>query len=97
MLHRNVRDLLFEKDSMCLPKVSTHVSLHSNGSPGRLTRAKMFPYFTFVTHQAKRDLMEIVKSIAPGQPAQSTQGGHGQDFTLLADFLCVNLLSDNST
>ena len=42
-----------------------------------------------VTHQAKRDLMRIAKSIDPGQPAQSTQAVHGRNFSLLADFLCV--------
>ena len=40
----------------------------------------------FVTYQAKRDLMGIVKSIDSGQPAQAD---HGQNFLLLADFLCI--------
>ena len=42
-----------------------------------------------VTHQAKRDLMGIAKSINPGQPAQFTQSDHGRNFSLLADFLCI--------
>ena len=43
----------------------------------------------FVTQQAKRDLMRIVKNIKPGQPAQSTQADHGRNFSLSADFLCI--------
>ena len=42
-----------------------------------------------VTHHAKRGLMGIVKSIDPGQPAQSAKADHGRNFSLLADFLCV--------
>ena len=38
-----------------------------------------------VTHLAK-DLMGIAKSIYHGQPAQSD---HGRNFSLLADFLCI--------
>ena len=35
---------------------------------------------------AKRDLMGIAKSIHPSQPVQSD---HSQNFSLLADFLCI--------
>ena len=45
-----------------------------------------------MTHLAKRDLMGIAKSIDPGQPVQSD---HGQSFLLLADFLCINSLSND--
>ena len=38
--------------------------------------------------------MGIVKSIDPGQPVQSTQTDHGQNFSLLADLLCINPLPD---
>ena len=37
----------------------------------------------------KGDLMGIVKSFDSGQPAQSAQADHGQNFSLLADFLCI--------
>ena len=40
----------------------------------------------------KRALMEIAKSIDPGQPAQSVRADRGQNFSLLADFLCINPL-----
>ena len=43
----------------------------------------------FLTHHATRDLMGIAKSIDPGQPAQSVQSDHGQNFSLLADFQCI--------
>ena len=34
----------------------------------------------------KKDLMGIAKNIGPGQPAQAD---HAQNFSLLADFLCI--------
>ena len=37
----------------------------------------------------KRDLMGIEKRIDPGQPAQSAQADHGQNFLQLADFLSI--------
>ena len=40
----------------------------------------------YVTHHAKRDCMGIVKSIHPGQ---------GRNFLLLADFLCINLFTND--
>ena len=43
----------------------------------------------FVILPSKKDLKGIVKSINPGCPAQSTQADHGQNFLLLADFLCI--------
>ena len=43
-----------------------------------------------MTHHRKRELMGIAKSIDPGQPVQSMQADHGQNFSLLADFLCIN-------
>ena len=46
---------------------------------------------TFVIHHAKRDLMGIAKIIVPGQPAQSAQANQNQNFSLLADFLCIKL------
>ena len=48
-----------------------------------------------VTHHAKKDLMGIMKSINPGQPVQSGQADHSQNFSLWADFLCI--ISENST
>ena len=33
--------------------------------------------------------MGIAKSIDPGQPAQSEPADHGQNVSLLADFLCI--------
>ena len=45
--------------------------------------------YKYVTRHAKRDLMGTAKSIDPGQPAQSAQSDHGQNFSLLADFLCI--------
>ena len=36
--------------------------------------------------------MGIAESIEPDQPAQADQG---QNFSLLADFLCINPLPDN--
>ena len=48
--------------------------------------------FTNVTHQEKRDLMGIAKSIDSGQPALSAQADHGPNFLLLADFLCIKIL-----
>ena len=53
--------------------------------------------FINVTHHVKRDLMGIAKSIDPGQPAQSTQPDHCQNFSLLADFLCINPFPHNDT
>ena len=46
----------------------------------------------FVTHHAKRDLMEIAKSFNHGHPAQSAQSAQadlGRNFSLLADFLYI--------
>ena len=34
--------------------------------------------------------MGIAKNIDPGQPAQSAQADHDRNFSLLADFLCIN-------
>ena len=42
-----------------------------------------------VTHNAKRDLIGIAKSIEPGQAARSARTDHGQIFSLLADFMCI--------
>ena len=42
----------------------------------------------YVNHHTKRDLMGNAKSIKPDQPAQFMQADHGQNFSLLADFLC---------
>ena len=47
-------------------------------------------HFIYVTHLEKRGLEGIAKSIDPGQPAQSAQADHGRNFSLLADFLCIN-------
>ena len=44
---------------------------------------------SYVTHHAKRDLMEIANSIDPGQPALFAQADHGRNFSLFADFLCI--------
>ena len=41
----------------------------------------------YVTHHAIRDLVGIANSIDPGQPAQAD---HSRNFSLLADFLCIN-------
>ena len=46
-----------------------------------------------MTHQAKRDLTGIAKSIDSGQPAQSAQADQSRNFSLLVDFLYIN---DNS-
>ena len=42
---------------------------------------------TYKTHHVKKDLMGIVKSIDPGQPVQFD---YCRNFSLLADFLCIN-------
>ena len=46
----------------------------------------------YVTHHAKRDLVGIID---PSQLAQSVKAEQGQNFLLLADFLCINPLPDN--
>ena len=46
-------------------------------------------YEAYVSDHAKRDLMGIAKSIDPGQPAQSAQADHSQNFLLLADVQCI--------
>ena len=38
---------------------------------------------------AKRDPMGIAKSIDPSQPAHSAQSDQDRNFSLLADFLCI--------
>ena len=48
-----------------------------------------------MTRHAKRDFMGIAKSMDPAQPAQSTHADHGRNFSLLADFLCINPLPDD--
>ena len=42
-----------------------------------------------VCYHAERDLMGIAKSINPSQHGQSAQAYHSQNFSLLADFLCI--------
>ena len=37
----------------------------------------------------KGTLWEFAKSIDPGQPVQSAQSDHGQNFLLLADNPCI--------
>ena len=60
----------------------------------RLTRVETFLLsvkfqFQFVTHCAKRDFIEIAKSIDRGQTAQFAQSDHGRTFSHLADFLYI--------
>ena len=46
-------------------------------------------HFTYVTHQAKWNLIGIVKSIDPAQAGQSAQADLRRRSSLLADFLCI--------
>ena len=41
------------------------------------------------------DLMGIAKSVDPDQPAQPAQTDSDLNFSLLADFLCINPLPDD--
>ena len=45
--------------------------------------------YVYVTNHIKRNLMGTAKSIDPGQPVQSMQADHSQNFSLLVDFLCI--------
>ena len=54
-----------------------------------------YPVHVYVTRHAKMDLMGIVKSIHPGQPAQSAQADQGRKLSLFADFLCINPFPNN--
>ena len=45
--------------------------------------------YIYVSRHAKRDLMGIAQIIDHGQPVQSAHSDHSQNFSLLADFLCI--------
>ena len=45
--------------------------------------------FRKVILHAKRNLIRIARSIDTGQPAQTMQADHGQNCSLLADFLFI--------